>query len=183
MFLSTFAFMEHRFGAEAREAVMTRLTAEDRELLSGIMLPITWYPLAPFGRLLRVMDTRLGKGDLSLVVERGEWTATRDLHTLRKVLLKLVTIPWVIQKGASLWPQFHDTGRWEVRHGGNSETHAVAELHDLGVVDEAICASIRGWIIGLAKLTGSKAVRVRHATCRAKGDAACVYEVQWLREV
>src|ERR1700733_950079 len=75
MYLSTFAFIEHRFGVEAKTAVMRRLSAEDREMLSGIVLPISWYPLAPFGRLLRVMDGELGKGDFNLVTERGEWTA------------------------------------------------------------------------------------------------------------
>jgi predicted hydrocarbon binding protein len=178
MYVSTFAFIEHRFGADAKGAVLRRLGDEDRELLGGIVLPITWYPLAPFGRLLRAMDGELGRGDLSLVFERGEWTATRDLHTLRKAILKFVTIPWVIGKGASLWPQFHDTGRWEVRQ--MSKDHAVAELYDLGVVDSAICASIGGWISGLAKETGERRVEVRHTTCRAKGDPACVYEVQWL---
>jgi predicted hydrocarbon binding protein len=57
--------------------------------------------------------------------------------------------------------------------------HAIAELHDLGVVDEAICASIRGWILGLSRLSGEKKVEVGHTTCRAKGDSACVYEVRW----
>jgi predicted hydrocarbon binding protein len=179
MFLSTFAFMEHRFGPAAKDAVMRRLSDADRELLSGILLPITWYPLAPFGRLLRAMDGELGRGDFTLVSERGEWTATRDLHTLRRAVLKFVSIPWVIQKGASLWHQFHDTGRWEVRQ--MDPEHAIAELHDLGVVDEAICASIGGWILGLAKLSGDgKVVDLRHTTCRAKGDAACVYELRWV---
>jgi predicted hydrocarbon binding protein len=179
MFLSTFAFMEHRFGPAAKDAVMRRLSDADRELLSGILLPITWYPLAPFGRLLRAMDGELGRGDFTLVTERGEWTATRDLHTLRRAVLKFVSIPWVIQKGASLWHQFHDTGRWEVRQ--MDPEHAIAELHELGVVDEAICASIGGWILGLAKLSGDgKVVDLRHTTCRAKGDPACVYELRWV---
>ncbi len=179
MFLSTFAFIEHRFGVEAKRAVMERLIPEDKELFSGIVLPITWYPLASFGRLLRIMDGQLGKGDFSLIAERGEWTATRDLHTLRKAVLKFVTIPWIIQKGASLWPQFHDTGRWEVRHIEGD--HAVAELHDLGVIDAAICASIGGWIVGMAKLSGTRRVDVHHTTCRDQGDEACVYEVRWMR--
>jgi hypothetical protein len=177
MFLSTFAFMEDRFGPQAREAVMRRMSPEDRELLGGILLPISWYPLAPFGRLLRVMDGELGRGDFALVTERGEWTATRDLHTLRKAVLKLVTIPWVIGKATTLWPQFHDTGKWNVRQ--RDDKHAVAELYELGVVDEAICASIKGWIIGLAQLPGTGKVDVRHTACRAKGRPACAYEVAW----
>jgi predicted hydrocarbon binding protein len=177
MFLSTFAFMEHRFGAQAREAVMRRLPADDRELLSGIVLPISWYPLAPFGRLLRVMDGELGRGDFTLVTERGEWTATRDLHTFRKAVLKFVSIPWVVNKGAGLWHQFHDTGRWQVRQVDG--LYAIAELHDLGVVDEAICASIKGWILGLARLPGSSKVEAEHSACRARGDAMCAYDVRW----
>jgi predicted hydrocarbon binding protein len=177
MFLSTFAFIEDRFGPQARERVLRHLTAAERDVLSGLVLPITWYPLPLFGRLLRAMDAEVGRGDFALVAERGEWTATRDLKTLRRAVLKLVTIPWIITKGAGLWHQFHDTGRWEVRQ--SDPASAVAELHDLGYVDEAICASVRGWIIGLSKLSGARKVDVRHTTCRAHGDVACVFEVRW----
>ena len=176
MYLSTFAFLEHRFGPDAKGAVLARLDDADRALLSGLLLPFSWYPLPPFGRLLRAMEGEFGRGDYALVTERGVWTATRDLHTLRKAILKLVTVPWIITKSGSLWPQFHDTGRWVIQK--TADDQARAELRDFGVV-AAVCASIRGWIIGLAMLTKPRKVDVRHTACRAKGDAVCAYEVRW----
>lgn len=177
MFLSTFAFIEHRFGSSANAKVLARLGEADRALIGQLMVPIGWYPLAPFGRLLRAMDAALGAGDLALISERGEWTADRDLHTLRRAVLKLVTIPWIVSKAALLWPQFHDSGKWKVSQIDTH--HAVAELAGLGVVDDAICASLSGWIRGLAKLSGTRHVDVRHTACRARGDAACAFDVRW----
>ena len=178
MFLSTFAFIEHRFGDKAKDAVLAKLNDADRALFADdILLPISWYPLGAFGRLLRAMDVTLGNGDLTLVTERGEWTATRDIRTIRRVFLKLVTIPWIIDKGAGLWPQFHDTGKWTVKQLGAEQ--AQAELADLGVVDDAICASIKGWIAGLAQLSGHKSIDIRHTRCRARGSPICIYDVKW----
>jgi predicted hydrocarbon binding protein len=177
MFLSTFAFIEHRFGPAAKETVLAKLSEEDRTLYAEILLPIAWYPLPAFGRLLRAMDSALGSGDLTLVTERGEWAATRDIRSLRRAVLKLLSNQWIIEKGASLWPQFHDTGRWQVRSVGTDQ--AQAELLDLATVDEAVCASIKGWIAGLAKLGGSRSVEVRHLRCRARGSATCVFDVHW----
>ncbi len=177
MYLSTFAFVEHRFGGTAKAAVLDALDAPDRALVSELMLPIAWYPLAPFGRLLHAMDRALGAGDLALVTDRGEWTADRDIKTLRRAVLKLVTIPWVVSKAVNLWPQFHDSGHWSVRQVTSSR--AIATLDDLAVIDEAICASVGGWIQGLAKLTGTSRVTVKHTHCRARGDASCSYDVRW----
>jgi hypothetical protein len=176
MFLSTFAFLEERFGPEAKERLLDALEPEDRALLDGIVLPITTYPLATFVRLLHAMDHVFGQGDRALIFERGQWAASRDLHTLRKIVLKLVTIPWLVTKASALWPQFHDSGHWEVHQTGPKT--ATAELRDLAIVDDALCASIGGWVSGLCSLTGSRAI-VTHSACRGHGAPACVYDVRW----
>jgi hypothetical protein len=176
-YLSTLAFMEAQFGVGAKERVLARLGPEDRVMLGGMVLPIQWYPLAPFPRLLRAMDVQLGRGDLSLVTERGTWAALQDMRTVHKVLLKLVTTQWVVEKGMKLWPNFHTSGRWESRR--QDDGSARAWLHELGVVDEAICATVRGWILGLLQLAGVKRPTVDHVDCRARGAPSCSFDVSW----
>jgi hypothetical protein len=176
-YLSTLAFIEAHYGAGARERVLSRLPPEDRATLGSSPLAIQWYPLAPFPRLLRAMDTELGRGDLSLVTERGTWAAMQDMRTVHRVLLKLVTAQWVVDKGMKLWPNFHTSGRWESKRAGDK--FARATLIDLGVVDEAMCATLKGWIIGLLTLAGVKRPHVDHVECRARGAATCVYNVSW----
>jgi hypothetical protein len=177
-YLSTLAFVEAHFGPAGKERVLARLSTEDRAVLGRMVLPIQWYPLAPFPRLLRAMDAELGKGDLTLVIERGAWAAVQDMKTVHKVLLKFVTAQWVIDKGTKLWPNFHTSGRWETKRQGSNG--ARASLHDLGVVDEAVCATLKGWILGLMQLAGMKQrATVEHVECRARGAATCVYQVNW----
>jgi hypothetical protein len=176
-YLSTLNFIETHFGAPAKDRVLSRLSDEDRGILGHMVLPIQWYPLAPFPRLLRAMDAEVGRGDLSLVTERGTWAAVQDMKTVHKVLLKLVTPSWVIDKGMKLWPNFHTSGHWESKRTGDKG--ARAELKELGVVDEAMCATLKGWILGLLQLAGIKKANVDHVECRARGDAGCVYVVSW----
>jgi hypothetical protein len=176
-YLSTLAFVESQFGTHAKERVLDRLPPDDRQMLTGMVLPIQWYPLAPFPRLLRAMEAELGRGDLSLVTERGTWAAVQDMRTVHKVLLKFVTPNWVIDKGMKLWPNFHTSGRWESKREGDNGARAY--LHDLGVVDEAMCATLKGWILGLLQLAGIKRALVDHVECRARGAASCLYHVSW----
>ncbi len=175
-YLSTLAFIETHFGAAAKDRVLERMPPEEREMFGHMVLPIQWYPLAPFPRLLRAMDAEVGKGDLSIVTERGTWAALQDMRTVHKVLLKLVTAQWVVEKGMKLWPNFHTSGRWESKRQGDSGARAV--LHDLGVVDEAMCATLKGWMIGLLQLAGKRAT-VEHTECRARGGASCVFQLSW----
>ena len=174
---STLAFIEAHYGPTAKERVLARLSAEDRTALGNMLLAIQWYPLAPFPRLLRAMEAELGRGDLTLVTERGAWAAVQDMKTVHKVLLKFVTPQWVIDKGMRLWPNFHTSGRWEVKREGDKAASAI--LHDLGVVDEAMCATLKGWIQGLLQLAGVKNASVSHTECRARGGATCVYQASW----
>ncbi|MEO8797482.1 MAG: hypothetical protein ABI551_06325, partial [Polyangiaceae bacterium] len=53
---ATLEFVDTKFGVEAQQRVLARLSVEDRALLGGIILPIQWYPLSPFPRLLRAME-------------------------------------------------------------------------------------------------------------------------------
>lgn len=176
-YLSTLAFIDTHFGMDGKRRVLAALPDDDRTLLSGLLVAIGWYPLAPFPRLLRAMEQELGKGDLTLVTERGAWAAVHDMRTVHRVLLKFVTVNWVLDKGTSLWPNFHTTGRWKVKRDGDKG--AIATLADLGVVDEAMCATLKGWILGLLSLAGAKEPSVEHTECRARGAAACVYRVGW----
>ncbi|MCU1279190.1 MAG: hypothetical protein JWM53_2736 [bacterium] len=176
-FLSTLAFIETHYGPTAKERVLARLSPEDRALFGSAPLAIQWYPLAPFPRLLRAMEQELGRGDLSLVTERGQWAAVQDMKTVHRVLLKFVTPQWVIDKGMKIWPNFHTSGRWEAKRYGDNAARAT--LHDLGVVDEAMCATLKGWIQGLLQLAGIKHANVDHIECRARGAASCVYAVSW----
>lgn len=176
-YLSTLAFIDERFGADGHQRVLARVPDEDRAFFEGLILPISWYPLAPFPRLLRALDEELGRGDGKLAEERGIWAAIRDMKTTHRILLKLASPTWVVHKATSLWKNFHTTGTWETKPDGPNAAHAT--LRDLAIVDAALCATLGGWIIGLLTVSGCKHIHLTHTACRAHGAPACAYHVTW----
>jgi hypothetical protein len=176
-YLSTLQFIDQKFGGDARARVLARLSDEDRAFLGGLLLPIGWYPTGPLPRLLHALDEELGRGDLALVEQRGAWVADRDLKTTHRLLLKVVTPSWVIEKATSLWKNFHDTGRWESMREGKSA--AVARLYDHVIVDAAMCATLSGWMRGLLTVAGCRSIEMQHPICRTRGGAHCEWRVAW----
>jgi hypothetical protein len=178
VYVSTFEFITRRFGPDAKKTVLERLPPEDREVIGGLILTAGWYPIAPLPRLLRAMDQTLGKGDGSLATERGQWVAINDMKTTHKLLLKVVSPSWVIEKATlSLWKTFHQTGRWETVRDGDKAARTT--LHDHALADEVFCATLKGWMIGLLTLAGCKHISVDHPECRSRRAKACVFHVSW----
>jgi hypothetical protein len=176
-FLLTLQYVEANHGSAAKGRILARLDPAAREILAGVLLPIQWYPLEVFTRVLRAMDSELGRGDLSVVIERGTWAAIHDMRTVHKVLLKLVSTRWVVEKATRLWGSFHNTGRWETEALGDKGARAT--LFEHGIVDEAMCATLTGWMLGLLQLAGAKGTDVNHDECRARGATNCVYLLRW----
>jgi hypothetical protein len=176
-FVGTLEFIEARFGGPARDRVLKRLSPEDRALVGGLLLPIGMYPLSAFINLLRATEDELGSGDCALLTERGSWVAMKDIRTTHKLVMKFMSPAWIIQKGAGLWKNFHTSGRWEASPDGTHGARAV--LYDIAIVDAALCATLKGWIIGMLTVGGCKHLKVVHTECRTRGAPACVYLASW----
>jgi hypothetical protein len=174
--LSTLDFVEHKFGAGAKARLLAALPPSRSATFRELILPIQWYDVKVFAELLDTLDRQLGSGDGSLIVERGTWAAEQALNSTLRLLLKLLSPQWLLEKGGRIWNNYQDTGTWEMKrldHG------ALATLHQIGIVEPAICANTRGWIIGLLKMSGCKQVSVVEKECRARGGAADVFEIHW----
>jgi predicted hydrocarbon binding protein len=175
--LQTLEFAEHKFGPGTKQRLLAALPPSRRLTLGELILPIQWYDMASFVDLLNALDRELGAGDGSLIFERGYWDAGQIMNGTLRLLLKMLSPEWLLEKGTRIWNSFQDSGRWEVvkrEHGA-----VTATLRDLGMVDAAICANTRGWISGLLALCRCKQISVVEKECRARGGAADVFEINW----
>jgi hypothetical protein len=174
--MQTLKFAEERFGPGSKQRLLAALPSSTRAAVGELILPIQWYDMAGFAEMLHALDREFGTGDGSLVIERGIWDTRQTMNGPLRLLLKLLSPEWLLEKGTRIWTSFQDSGRWEVKreHGG-----VVATLRDFGVVDAAICANIRGWIQGLLMLCHCKQISVVERECRARGGAADVFEIHW----
>ena len=169
------AFIEGRFGHAAYEAIVGQLSEADRRALVGV-IPMGWYELALYARLINMLNRLHGRGDLSLLDELGRYEAAQDLTTVHRLFMRVANPGLILDKTMTLWRRFHDTGEWKVVREG---TTATGTLRGWGVADAGMCAELTGYILGIISVGSGKDVQVRHVACRAGGAEACVFEGRW----
>jgi hypothetical protein len=176
VFQSTKLFVEKEFGVERAGQVLAALSAEDRGALSEVT-PIAWVPVEPVMRYHHEMDRLCGKGDLAVCTRAGRFSAGWSLNTVLKVFLKFKSPNWLIERSTSVWNRYHDTGRWTTdleRPGKFAST-----LHEFAVRDPAMCARLRGWLVGAIELTGGRNASVQEVQCACRSGDKCVFAIEW----
>ncbi len=175
-FVNVKSFIGERFGANAWDSVVTRLSPEDREELSSVV-SVGWYSLPLYARLIRALDEVHGYGDLAVVVQLGRYEAERDLTTIHRVFLRFFNPAFMVEKFAEYWKRFHDTGDWAAVR--DNDQQITATLTNWGCVDHALCRELVGYFTRTLELVGGKNVVVEHPKCRAKGEVQCVFRARW----
>ena len=87
--VSTIAYIKLKHGEEGFEKVLSKMSEEDREILSEPIMEPIWYPFRLYVNLTQKVDQVFGIGDLSLVREVGAFGADHDLKTIYKIFYKL----------------------------------------------------------------------------------------------
>ncbi len=174
------AFVEGRWGKPGWDALMERVRPHERQEIEAIV-PVGWYSLALWARLIRELDELHGSGDLGLVVQLGRFEAERDITTIYRVMFRLMNPANVIVKTTEYWSKFHDTGHWEMKRVSDKELEGT--LHDWGVVDHALCRELVGYLSRALELVGASGVIFEHPECRARGQTRCYFRARWGKTV
>jgi hypothetical protein len=139
---------------------------------------VGWYDLGLYARLIRCLDTTLGKGDLSLMKPLGRFEADRDLKLVHRLFFRLANPGYAIEKTTDYWRRFHDTGTWSVKRE-SANNMVTGTLDGWGVVDEALCLELTGYMPRVIELVGGNEPLLQHPQCRARGHASCYFELRW----
>lgn len=171
-------FTVERYGQDGWEQVLARLTQPERDELASIVA-VGWYSLPFYAKLIRVIDQVHGYGDLGLLLQLGRYEAEKDLTTLHRMLLRLASPAYAVEKTAEYWRRFHDTGTWTMTREGDSQLRG--SLEGWGCVDLALCRELQGYLTRSMELVGAKNVVVDHVRCRTKGEPTCIFVGKWGR--
>ncbi|HEY3822755.1 MAG TPA: hypothetical protein VGL81_36575 [Polyangiaceae bacterium] len=171
--LSFQRFLRETYGEGVYERALDALPAEDAAPMRGILLPIHWYATHPYIRALHAAHALTG--DASFFEKFGVFAADYQITFFRKFILRFATPVFFLDRTARIWARTHDTGTWEVE-GGTKRVRGT--LRDFAVVDADYCRVLVAWVHRASQLTGTRGETV-HLACRARGDAACVFEGWW----
>lgn len=176
LYLSAKLYTERTFGKEAARDALQDLDAADRDVLNSVVA-VGWYPLDAMLRYHLAVDRRYGKGDRKIVREIGRFGAEWQLNTFHKLVLRFKDPHWMIERAATMWKHYHDTGEWEV--GAKVANHVEGKLKGFVVPDDTQCVRLSGWFARAIELTGGKNVVVQEAQCIARKDPHCHFLASW----
>lgn len=177
VFESTRMFCEKQLGEGSVALILKELpehqAAQLREV--GVM---EWCPVEPVLAFLHAMDRIYGSGDLSVCTRAGHFSAGWALNTVLKIFLRFRSPQWLVEKSTNVWGRYHDSGEWEFEPL-TTNGRIVGHLHRFEVHDPALCARLRGWLVGAIELTGGKNVQVNEPRCVCRGHDHCTFNASW----
>jgi uncharacterized protein (TIGR02265 family) len=171
-------FVRDRGGAVALEKVLARLPAPDRVILSGWILPISWYPLELELRLDDAIAAVLSPGDrASIFLEMGRESAQANLTGAQAPFVKAGDPHFFLANVPRMYATYHSQGRRTYEKTG--ERSAVVKTFDAERVSADDCLTVVGWLERALKLSGAGAPRVSEARCRSGAAPHCEYRCEW----
>ena len=164
-------------GEEGFARLMDSLDEEDRELLSGTILPTDRFSEKTNQNLINGIVKTILDGNPERAVEIGTFLIDEGLNIAYKMFFKLGNPGWIISKGSLLWKMYHEVGSLEIT---DAQPRSCQARLTFPYLDVAFCRVIVGCILRALELSGAERVNVQHETCVAKGDDVCTYNVKWL---
>src|ERR1043165_6427188 len=104
-------YVLERHGEDTWSRVLEQLGPEDRTQIEAAV-PVGWYDVYLYARVLRAVDARCGAGDLRLLSLVGAFGAERDWNRTLRLLLRVLNPEAIVNAQRRLWSHFHDAGSW-----------------------------------------------------------------------
>ncbi len=169
-------FCEKQLGEGSVAKILQELPSDQAAQLREISV-MEWCPVEPVLAFHYAMDRLYGSGDLSVCTRAGHFSAGWALNTILKIFVRLRSPLWLVEKATSVWSRYHDSGVWEFEQTANGRI--LGNLKNFQVRDPALCARLRGWLVGAIELTGGKAPQVSEPRCVCRGHDYCTFTATW----
>lgn len=139
-------------------AFLSKLSPEDQRYFNAT-LPGSWLPIENAVRIYTQAAETLYPGNLTGLEQIGQGMAQDNLTGILRFLLRLATIPFVIEQAARFWKTYHERGAARVVKQPNTKENLfiIEEFPDMPA---PIRRMNTGYIKGTLELIGAKNPRV-----------------------
>jgi uncharacterized protein (TIGR02265 family) len=158
--------------------VLASLPAGDRAILSGMILPVTWFPLDLNLRLDGAIATILSPDDKSRVfLEMGRASAEQNLKGVHRPYVRDGDPHFLLSAAPRIYAAYYGVGNRTYEKEG--EKSAVLRTFGAETVSATDCLTVVGWHQRAIELCGGREVKVVETQCRARGAPHCEYRCEW----
>ncbi len=176
--LSRLQYVREAAGEPGLAAVLGNLSAEDRAVLTGMILPVTWYPLDLNLRLDAAIAAALSPEDRSRVfLEMGRASAEQNLKGVHRAYVRDGDPHFLLSAAPRIYAAYYAVGSRSYEKVG--EKAAVLRTVGAETASATDCLTVVGWHQRAIELCGGQDVRVEETQCRARGAQHCEYRCEW----
>ncbi len=168
-------------GEEETERVLRRLSAEDQQVLRGLLLPSSWYAADLVARLETTIVALLARGERrELFLDMGRFTADANLGPkgVQRPYLREGDPLFLLRNVPRMYSGQHSDGVRTCEQ--TSPSSAIVRTLDKGETTLDDCLTAVGWLKRAIELSGGRIVTVDETRCRARGHDACEYVCRWV---
>lgn len=174
--------LERRGGNVLVQQVLSRLVPEERDALSGMLLPVGWYSAQLALNLDRAIVEVLSPADRrAAYFSLGRESAEENLHGAHRAFVKLGDPHFLLGKAPQIYRFYYAVGRRT--YDRLSDGQGVIKTYDAESVTEEDCLTIAGWHARAIEICGGEGAKVEETKCRVHGDPHCEYLCSWKKAV
>ena len=168
-------FVDQCFGKEAHERYLGAVSPQLVRVFEGS--PKSWVEFGHFVEATVLIDQIFGKGDLTMCWEVGRFASQFAVSAWKQFVMRRIRPTTIVSLASSAWSQYYDAGRIVSSPAGPSALRL--EIAGFPQPHRAHCLSIGGWVDGSIAAAPGRQVHVQELSCRAIGDAQCVFLARW----
>jgi hypothetical protein len=158
--------------AGKEDALVARLGPEEVEAYRDT-LAVAWVPVDFVARLFELAAAELYVGEARPLRQLGRAIARDNLTGIYRVMLRIVSVPFAIERAAALWHTYNDTGAVKTERQGDRLLMTVSKYPAFPETALEECA---GYTEGLMLMCGARNIDVK--TSRPRDDAF-VFDCSW----
>lgn len=177
LFLVRFAYVRETFGPEALATLLAALPTSDRQGLESVA-ERRWYPFSLLNRLDRAIAEHLAGNDPA-VFERLGAASARERTMVLKDVAAFVSVHGFLARIAEDHRRFHTFGQASYRRV--SFTEGELTYLEYPEPDRVYCLGGLGYLRTAVEQLAGPPVLVEERWCQCRGDAVCVFNLQWGR--
>jgi hypothetical protein len=174
---ATVEYVRSTHGEDGVRRFLDALPAESRRLLSGIIMPGAWFPVATaLEAPTRVACDLFHGGDISAAWTIGRFSADTALKGIYKALLVFVSPTTVVERGPGILTNYYRPLKTAVRQ--LAPTEYALEMSGMDEPSAVVDRRIAGWTERALEMAGAQGLSVR--IVRSAADGAPLTEIRFV---
>jgi hypothetical protein len=176
--INTREFVDKRFGPAAWAEVLARLLPTTRKVYAGRVDPKGTVAFSAVADILKAVKALFEARDPDVLPELGAWNGEQDLSATQRLVMKLLSVEWVLRMAAILWSQ-------RVKGGGTlhieraAPGHVYASVRDFSMPEPEWWTYLSGWFTCAIRFSGGRNVTVDWIEGGERPDAPARFDARW----